>query len=102
MKTVDEVVKELALALTAHARLSVRNAPIFLRVLRERGLGEALEAGQAMRDYLGPHVTCIGYPDCDGDLVGEEHSEKCVAARKPSRTDKWDAAWAKLSARRGT
>ncbi len=25
-------------------------------------------------------ARCIGYPDCDGDLEGEKHSEKCKAA----------------------
>lgn len=26
-----------------------------------------------------PRLRCIGYPDCDGDLVAEEHSKKCLA-----------------------
>jgi hypothetical protein len=66
------------------------------RVLEKRIL-PVLEAGQALRDYLGPRVTCIGFPDCDGDLAGEEHSKKCVAARKPSRTENWDAAVTRLA-----
>ena len=28
--------------------------------------------------------ACIGYPDCDGDLVAEPHSEKCIAGRSES------------------
>lgn len=29
----------------------------------------------AMNDYL--PVRCVGYPDCDGNLEGEQHSDKC-------------------------
>ena len=52
-----------------------------------------LEAGQAMRDK-GNTVRCVGFPDCDGDLPGEEHSEKCLSTRTPSTTERWDAALA--------
>jgi hypothetical protein len=42
-------------------------------MIRVRELEEQLKG-----HYASP---CIGYPDCDGDLIGYEHSSKCIAAR---------------------
>lgn len=41
---------------------------------RARRLAEIAERAREFYKTL-PH--CMGYPDCDGDLVGIDHSEKC-------------------------
>ena len=32
---------------------------------------------------------CIGFPNCDGDLPGEEHSKNCPESKMPSLPEKW-------------
>jgi len=37
------------------------------------------QLAEQLKGHYAP--PCIGYPDCDGDLIGYEHSSKCIAAR---------------------
>lgn len=39
---------------------------------------------QRAREWLSKRAFCCGYPKCDGDLVGEEHSEQCPLFGKKS------------------
>ncbi len=49
--------------------------------------------------WLTTQARCLGYPECDGDLVGEEHSENCPI-KEPGRAHNirpwniWQAAYA--------
>ena len=40
-------------------------------------------------------LCCVGYPTCDGDLVGLEHDDTCPAKNKPAASfrDCWQAAY---------
>jgi hypothetical protein len=46
--------------------------------------GDAQALFEAVRRWR-QAPRCIGYPDCDGDLEGEDHSAACPVANERSR-----------------
>ena|SRR6266436_4048327 len=68
----------LALFLHHYSRWRFELLPTGKKVL------ENLEAALA-------ESTCIGYPECDGDLEGEPHSEKCPLGKSAATAAQGDS-----------
>jgi len=68
---------------------------------------DPLEDGRQEFDkWIKTVPQCVGYPECDGDLEGMEHSENCPMKTRGRVSDVkwidvWQAAWTARAAREG-
>lgn len=77
---------EHALALMVAVNMQTRNDGQKLRELAEcrieaqriiSGFRAAISSAKAAEEGVAKRINCLGYPACDGDLVGEPHEEGC-------------------------